>query len=697
MSSNRLTAVMAVAGAVLFSFCSSAPSPTSSSVQVAQPPRLEFSRMLVHWSQYIDPGYLAFVDEVRPEVVQVGFYGADFWALTHVPKQTKGPTAATQPVDGDLKASGEFLENLNRELHERGIKVVGHIDTTYHLTGFIDGPQGPREGFFKFYNELWDEDELGPRPISDPLELLQRNPDGSPRSIKLDGFSPWPIYHGCLNNPHWRAVLKAWVKRGIQRGLDGFIINYFYTNGCMCQYCVRGFKDQLRQQYSPAELRTQFGIDDLDQHRFAEINGWYRPGEMTPLRLEGQRFSDISRKKAFDKVFIEYGRSLKPDLILAQWLHSYQPVARNDERMMLPPQLWAKGEDYLWYCVGKNEPTLQLRYMRGAGGDRPYTICHYEHVKVRASMAELAANGGAPMTRHADFNDAESRQELVRFFSFMRRHDEIYQANQMAGEAVLLFPRAQYQQGRFTAANSAFHAVGNRLLDDHVLFDVIPDDLAAPDVLARYRRVFTISSELDQETYEGLSRFEAPATVRVSANRPAKGDEIDIHFVNYARSEPEEKRRTGFVADENPVSVSGVQVDLVLPEGLRAAKVEFMTPESPDPLALPVDQPSGHARFTVPQFLVYAVARIYLEPVTVAATDAVVAAAPPNPVASKPRQAAPPRTGWLDGRTQHTAADGCDPTACNHGPIAVSLDPGTRITDYYSEDIVAARTTRRPD
>jgi hypothetical protein len=216
-------------------------------VTAASPPRLEFSRMLVHWSQYIDPGYLSFVDEVQPEVVQAGFYGVDFWALAHVPKAVKGVTAATHAVDGDLKASGAFLENLNRELHKRGIKVVGHIDTTYHVTGLIDGPQGPREGFFRFYKDLWDEKELGPKPVKDPLELLQRNADGSPLAIKLAGFSPWPIYHGCLNNPNWRKVLKAFIKRGIERGVDGYVINYFYTNGCMCQYCVRGFKDHLRR------------------------------------------------------------------------------------------------------------------------------------------------------------------------------------------------------------------------------------------------------------------------------------------------------------------------------------------------------------------------------------------------------------------------------------------------------------------
>ncbi len=388
-------------------------------------PRLEFSRMLVHWRQYIDPGYLPFVDEVQPEVVQAGFYGVDFWTFAHVPEDVKGPTAGVQPVDGDLKASGQFLENLNKELHGRGIKVIGHFDVEYHVTGLIDGPLGPREGFFKFYNELWDEKELGPKPVKDPLELIQRNADGSPMFMKLKGFSPWPIYHGCLNNPYWRKILKAFVKRGIERGVDGFIANYFYLNGCMCQYCVRGFKDYLRQRYSLAELRKQFGIENLEKHKFAEITGSYAPDKMTPLRLEGLRFSEISLKKAFDEVFNEYGRSLKHDLILAQWLHSYQPLPSNDERFMLPAETWGRGEDYLWYCVGKAEPTLQLRFMRGAGGDRPYCACHYESVKIRASMAELAANGGAPMARYANFNDPESRQELVRFFRFMKQHDDV--------------------------------------------------------------------------------------------------------------------------------------------------------------------------------------------------------------------------------------------------------------------------------
>jgi hypothetical protein len=694
------TAAIAVLAAAL----TASTQPGRQATKPNSPPRLEFSRMLVHWRQYTDPGYLAFVDEVQPEVVQAGPYGVDFWAFGNVPKAVKGPNVQTLPVDGDLKANGQFLENLNKELHKRGIKVIGHFDVEYHVTGLIDGPQGPREGFFKFYNELWDEKELGPKPVKDPLELLQRNADGSPLFVKQPyGYSPWPLYHGCLNNPYWRAVLKAFVKRGIERGVDGFIANYFYTNGCMCKYCVQGFKDYLRQRYSPAELRMQFGIDDLDKHKFTEIPGGYEPNQMTPLRLEGLRFADLSRKQAFDEIFIQYGRSLKPDLIVAQWLHSYQPMPSFDERFTLPAEIWGKGEDYLWYSVGKAEPTLQLRYMRGAGGGRPFTACHYEMVKIRAAMAELAANGGAPMTRFANFNDPESRRELVRYFRFMKQHDDVYHANTMAGECVLLHPRSQLHLGRFTDALSAFEAVGKRLLDDHIIFDVLPDDIATPDQLARYKRVFTISSmpEMQAETYDDLSRFEAPTTVRVSASHPEKGSTWDIHFVNYNRKKypgeqdtgyafDDTREKTHFIADEKPIPVSGIKADLVSPAGFSISKIEWMTPESPESQELRIEKAGNRVRFTAPEFLVYAVARVYLASGETTAHNGAVLPTPSTAATSQPAQHAASRTHGSAGHTS-SGAECCDPTVCAHPFDTTETKRAASTTDNYIEDIRAAR------
>src|SRR4051812_23851750 len=43
--------------------------------------QMEFTRLIAHWSGYADPGYLPFVDDVKPDIAQVGFYGAHFWSL----------------------------------------------------------------------------------------------------------------------------------------------------------------------------------------------------------------------------------------------------------------------------------------------------------------------------------------------------------------------------------------------------------------------------------------------------------------------------------------------------------------------------------------------------------------------------------------------------------------------------------------
>ena len=66
---------------------STTPHPTA-----AAPERLEFTRMIVHWTRYVEPGYLEFVEEAEPEIAQVGFYGGEFWTLAHMPDDVKGLT-----------------------------------------------------------------------------------------------------------------------------------------------------------------------------------------------------------------------------------------------------------------------------------------------------------------------------------------------------------------------------------------------------------------------------------------------------------------------------------------------------------------------------------------------------------------------------------------------------------------------------
>ncbi len=580
--------------------------------------------MIAHWSDYSDPSYLAFVDEAKPEVAQVGFYGAHFWSLVDTPFGSEYP--AHFPVRGHREC-GDWFAHLNQELHQRGVKVVGHMNLKF-LVGDPESPEGPR-GFFRFYRDQWDEKILGPKPVADPMGFLEIDKTGKPivdHTYKIGGMAE---YWACLNNPHWRAVLKAWIRAGIARGVDGFVANYFYRHDCHCSYCVAEFRRYLADRFSAAELDERFGIKNLSTHHFDEIVSWHEPAQSTPLRREMLRFSQVANKEAFDEVFIAFGRSIKPDLLVAQWNHlgDFSQI-NGDERCFLPDELWGRGEDYLSYSTGDwanytdlpngqlGEATLQARFIRGAFDDKPFTIGKYESTRVRVAIAELAANGGAPMGFYTNFKAPEARREIVRYYRFIRAHEAIFRANQPVSEVLLLFPRRQVHQGDL-AALDRFKNLGKRLLDAHVLFDVLPNDKTNSVDQGRYLSVIDPSdpkTDLPQALAKVSARsshFEAPNTIRVSASRPQSGDGITLHFVNYNRHEPSGKKNHGSgIKDEKPIASPELGVDYKLPVKMKVHHIRFMSPEIEEARDLAFTVANDRIQFRVPEFLVYALVQI---------------------------------------------------------------------------------------
>jgi hypothetical protein len=582
----------------------------------AEPQRFEFTRLIAHWAKYNDPGYLPFVEEARPEVAQIGFYGAHFWSLAHTPHGKGYP--AHFPVQGYAECR-QWFANMNRELHKRNVKVVGHMNVKF-LVGDPAGKKGGPSGFFDFYQNRWDEKQLGPKPVANPLDLLEKNRDGKPISSGQYSIGGMKEYWGCLSNPHWRTVLKAWTKHGIAQGLDGFMVNYFYRHDCHCKHCVAGFKKSLSSRYTPKQLAEQFKINNLKSHEFDEIVGWHDPKKSTPLRREMLRFSQVINKQAFDEVFVKYGRSLKPNLIVAQWNHlgNFSQI-NGDERCLLPSAMWGKDETYLWYSTGSaafftdleagilGEGTLQARYIRGAFDDKPFTLGKYENTRIRVAISELAANGGAPMGFYTRFTDPAARKEIARYYRFLSQHDDVYRGNLPHAEVTLLFPRSQVHAGD-VAAVETFKTLGTELLNRHVLFDIRPDD-SQPDSSGIIIDPSKISSL--PKLPASLSKFDAPKTARVSANKSKSGKELTLHFVNYNREEPTKKRSAGGgIKDEKPIPVNRVSVDIQIPDGKQVATVHFTTPESPTPVALKFQQTKNRLTFTVPKFLVYAVTRL---------------------------------------------------------------------------------------
>lgn len=591
----------------------------------------EFSTLVAHWAEYADPDYLPFLADAKPDIAQVGFYGAHFWSLAHTPHGKGYP--AHFPLVG-FSENREWLKNLNHEIHQRGIKVVGHINVKF-LVGDPDSPPipetkkkpaepgGPR-GFFKFYRELWNEELLGPKPVADPMELLEIDAEGKPiinNSYNIGGMKE---YWACLNNPHWRTILKTWTKHGVELGCDGFVINYFYRHNCLCPHCVAEFKKYLSERFTAEELNAKFQISDLKSHRFAEIVSWHKPDESTPLRREMLRFSQVANKQAFDEVFVKYGRSLKPNLLVGQWNHlgNFNQV-NGDERCLLPAELWGRDESYLWYSTGGaahytdlaegmlGEGTLQARYIRGMFGNKPFTLGKYESTRTRVAISELAANCGAPMGFYTRFKDPEARAEIVRYYQFLKRHDDLFRWHQPQHESLLLFPRRAVHNGDLRPL-ARFREVGGRLLDEHVLFDIRSDETMAPELTSQYRQVVRVDVESPlPDLLADRSRIDAPKTVRASLSKHPQRNELALHLVNYNRIEPAEKHSAGRgIQDEKPIPVEEVRVDLRLPSGIAVTSAEFLTPEQSDSIKIAVEVSGDRAKFVVPKFLVYGVVRL---------------------------------------------------------------------------------------
>src|SRR3954451_9405657 len=105
-----------------------------------QPQRVEFTRLIAHWAEYADDDYLTFVEDAKPDVCQIGFYGGHFYSLAHTAQY--GGYPAHFPVRG-LDECGKWFTKRNAEIRKRGAKVAGHFNVTF-LVGEPDGKDGPK-------------------------------------------------------------------------------------------------------------------------------------------------------------------------------------------------------------------------------------------------------------------------------------------------------------------------------------------------------------------------------------------------------------------------------------------------------------------------------------------------------------------------------------------------------------------------
>ena len=442
-----------------------------------------FNRLVQYWSIPLNLDLADLVKRARIQVVQAGTFGPQFYGLADDPEVERH--WAGMPLIG-IRDNLAMAENLIHEIQDAGALFVGQMSMSWHY-----GDHETGKGLFGAWETVWKDDLLGPPPCPDPSAGQERLADGSLRAWPIEG-RPYRAYCGCVCNPHWIATLKPMVSKAIALGMDGLMVHHNFATFCKCDFCRKYLCAHLEQTFDNQELRTIFGTQELE-----EVEDLFTPHPACSAALKAQMELAVQkvihrrRKEAFDEIFIDYGRSLKPDLLLAQWYHKYdfKPI---DERSLLPNDLWAKDEDYIWYSQGGHKGMsairhgyladmgLPARFTHAAGGGRPFVINKYDSRRLRLSIAEAGANHAAAPAFHWGPQEAPSyileeyTAPIIRYHRFLADHDALLHPAAPWSQVALVYPRRAEAEGE-TDALESLKRLGRLMEDDHVLFDIIQD------------------------------------------------------------------------------------------------------------------------------------------------------------------------------------------------------------------------------
>ena len=624
-----------------------------------------FNRYVALLAMAGDPAFISFLEEARPQVVQMGFYGPQLYAFGDTELGSGYPM--NLPVRGVHEVL-DWQKQFNQKIHDIGGKVIGHFSMTIAW-----GDPEKNTGFFESYNgDSWHTELLGPKPVDRIDDLVHKQPDGQMIVGDRYGF-PWVA--GCSNNPNWRKLHRKMVEVAITRcDVDGFVSLYNYNHGCACDYCNHDFRAYLLDRYSPKEINSKFDIDNLDSFRLdgtlGKSPGWIDRDSPHPvgLQIEAMRFSQFTWKQHYDEIFIETGRKLKPDLILGSWNHL--GFMKHHERNVMPKEMWGCDEDLLWYSTGAGTGTvadgdagvrmLNLKFIWELSGHKLPVLGRYEGTRTRASIAEGLACQGPGMGLYCNWKDPDGSKAFIDYFHFAEEFQSYYHPVESYAEVALVFPRQVVLKGDDQPVEN-FRKIGQFLMDTHILFDVLSDQNISVERLDQYRgivltdtnalserqaellaeyatqknpvivplgsedapnltaheKVFPVAlgdraklvSVLHDEIYGGVSTFDTMWTVRINAY--LQTERIVIHFVNYNRIESKDSGP----ANESPIAISDVGVNLRLKDSnKKIAKVTFLSPEIPYREDLTWNQDSDRLHFQIRSMLVYGVVVIDIAP-----------------------------------------------------------------------------------
>ncbi|MEW6203014.1 MAG: alpha-amylase family protein [bacterium] len=382
------------------------------------------------------------------------------------------------------------VKQFTKQMYDAGVTWL----IPYICNQTILGNYEKQNGFWVFYKH-WDDYKefgFGDKPTEDPIEWMQRHPDGRLHftyPFDLDYVRPFNRYQPCFNNENWVRFLMVIVERMILTGYNGVFVDNCIIH-CHCKSCRSKFRDYLTERYTPKELEKLFRFrtkDDIEMDSVDLLSrnkklreetirfwGWSIGSFLKRLKehaeaLSGKEFLVEPNWGSTARVEGAIGRAEDgKDLGIMQSLSDVQYQMLEEDH---DPGHYGSGIyfDYLYayrYCHRLKIRPVVLPYLNGS-----------EETRELAYAEAAAAGGGAYVDTIITAN--ETRRVYKNLY---RKHPELFDK---------LFPYADvgvylnWAHLRFADRSHlrAFFDLHRRLTEDRFLVDVITPDFDGIDRL----------------------------------------------------------------------------------------------------------------------------------------------------------------------------------------------------------------------
>lgn len=303
----------------------------------------------------------------------------------------------------------------------------------------------------------------------------------------------------CGNHPLWREFLMKRFEEHVLGGVDAILIDEIGDTGKFCDRCMEVFNSYLAEKYTPEQLRSLFGIENILSFNYrlyllehGATDYWGDPNPL--LQLEYLKAKRLARVKFIGELVAHTKQVAGREVLMSGNLYGLYP----DEIIYLPyldfvifeMSITSPTGSFTLPLPGKHLTTYLLG--EAAAPDKPFTgfpdvfdlagLSEEEWWLWRCWLAEARSCGASFLLPYQAYTHgggsytipADKISPYTRFFA---EHPQYYENLERVATVAVLYDLHSTLVNRYTwMANLAwesFENVGLVLQDAHLPFEVV--------------------------------------------------------------------------------------------------------------------------------------------------------------------------------------------------------------------------------